>query len=259
MPQVQINEPIDAHWVASDNRPAMRRILVSRVQQGRTELAPAQAHHIRDVLRLSEGDEIEVFDAAGNRAAARIARATPGGVTVEIAGTLAAQVATIRLTIAAAIPKGPRADWMIEKLSELGVDTFIPLITARGVVLPRGSEKQQRWVRLAQESARQSGRTGVMRIEPLTAITALLAQASADQVAYLSLEETAQPIGDLLKSPRPAIAFLVGPEGGWTEEEIDAFRVAKIQAVALTQTVLRIETAAIAASAVVLCSGTGSS
>jgi 16S rRNA (uracil1498-N3)-methyltransferase len=231
----------------------MRRILVSRAKFGRTDLAPAQAHHIRDVLRLGAGDDIEVFDAAGNRGVARILSATATGVSVEITQMLPVQAGAIRLTIAAAIPKGPRADWMIEKLSELGVDTFIPLATSRGVVIPRGSEKQRRWVRLAAESARQSGRAGVMNIEPLAEIASLLASAEPRQFAYLSLEASSQPIYDFLESTRPAITLLVGPEGGWTADELAKFRAARMSPIALTETTLRIETAAIAAAAVVLC------
>jgi 16S rRNA (uracil1498-N3)-methyltransferase len=232
----------------------MRRILVSRAKIGQTDLASAQAHHLRDVLRLGVGDEVEVFDAAGNRAAARIISATAGGVSVEIIEMLPAGCATVRLTIAAAIPKGARADWMIEKLSELGVDVFIPLATARAVVLPRGAEKQQRWVRLATESARQSGRAGVMKIERLTDFQIVLKQSEPNKVAYLSLEDSAQPISEFLESAGPAMTLLIGPEGGWADDELAKFRAAKTSAVALTQTTLRVETAAIAAAAMVLLS-----
>jgi 16S rRNA (uracil1498-N3)-methyltransferase len=230
----------------------MRRILVPKVAPGPAQLGSAEAHHLRDVLRLGPDDEIEAFDAAGNRGVARVASATTAGVTLEITEMLPVQSAHFGLTIAAAVPKGPRADWMIEKLSELGVDTFIPLATARGVVLPRGTEKQQRWVRLATESARQSARAGVMKIEPLAELKAILSQFSSDQLAYLSLEPNACPIMDFLKGIPPTLTLLIGPEGGWAPEETAIFHAAKISALSLTQSTLRIETAAIAAAAIVL-------
>ena len=73
-------------------------------------------------------------------------------------------------TVASAVPKGPRADWMVEKLSELGATAFVPLQTARSVAMPSGSGKLDRWSRLAAEAAKQCGRPGVMRIEPLTPV-----------------------------------------------------------------------------------------
>jgi 16S rRNA (uracil1498-N3)-methyltransferase len=230
----------------------MRRILAPKVTPGPVQLGSAEAHHLRDVLRLGADDQVEVFDQAGNRGIARIASATPAGVTLEITEMLPAQASRFSLTIAGAIPKGPRADWMIEKLSELGVDTFIPLATARGVVLPRGSEKHQRWLRLATESARQSARTGVMKIERLAELKTILSQSQPNQLAYLSLEPSAQPIMDFLKSIRPTLTLLIGPEGGWSPEETAIFEAAKIPALTLTQSTLRIETAAIAAAAIVL-------
>jgi 16S rRNA (uracil1498-N3)-methyltransferase len=228
----------------------MRRVLVPTAVLGRITLGPAETHHLRDVLRLAEDTEIEVFDTAGNRAAARILTATSAGVTVEVTQMLPTQQPDLRLTIASAIPKGPRADWMIEKLSELGVHTFIPLATTRAIVLPRGQEKHNRWQRLATESARQSARPGVMKIEVLTELQVILSQTKPNELAYLSLEPEAQPIFEFLKTDHDAITLLIGPEGGWTDEEIAAFHAAKIPPLALTQTTLRIETAAIAAAAV---------
>jgi 16S rRNA (uracil1498-N3)-methyltransferase len=231
----------------------VRRILAPQVSPGRIELGSAEAHHLRDVLRLTVDAEIEVFDQKGNRARARIVSSSSDTVTVEVVELLPAQSSDFSLTIAAAIPKGPRADWMIEKLSELGVDMFIPLATARGVVLPRGDGKHQRWMRLASESARQSARAGVMKIEPLTELSALLAQTKADQLAYLSLEASSEPIVEFLRDGPTALTLLVGPEGGWTAEEVAEFHKAGVPSLSLTQSTLRIETAAIAAAAVVLC------
>jgi 16S rRNA (uracil1498-N3)-methyltransferase len=228
-------------------------MLVKRAEVGRIQLPPAQAHHCRDVLRMSEGDRVEVFDRAGARGRGTIASIAADGVSVQIDEMSPAIEGRFQLTIAAAVPKGTRADWMIEKLSELGVDRFIPLIARRSVVLPRGTGKSDRWARLAEESARQSERSGVMRIDPLTDISALVERAKAENMIawHLSLAENSVPIAELIGDLPPALMVLVGPEGGWTTEESALLESAGIGAVRLTGTVLRVETAAVAAAAVI--------
>ena len=278
--------------------PRMRRILVPKALVGRIELAGPQSHHLRDVLRMTPGAIVEVFDQTGARGRGRIASVTPGGVSVEIDEIIPACANRPRLTIAAAVPKAARADWMIEKLSELGVDALIPLSTRRSIVLPRGSEKLDRWRRLAAESAEQSARTGVMRIEPLTQLPVVIerAKSAAGVLWHLSLDEQAVPIFQLItpspgtpgegwgegplrqatQDPHPdplpeyrergkeappsrmglawlpgVLTVFVGPEGGWSPEEVEAFRAAQIVPVRLTRTILRVETAAVAAAAII--------
>jgi 16S rRNA (uracil1498-N3)-methyltransferase len=276
----------------------MRRILVPKAIVGRIDLAGPQAHHLRDVLRLTAGAIVEVFDDSGTWGRGRIVSVTPVGVSVEVDEIARAVANGPRLTIAAAVPKGARADWMIEKLSELGVDALVPLSTRRSVALPRGSVKHDRWRRLAAESAEQSARTGVMRIESLTELSILLERAKAAGSALwrLSLDEEAVSILQLItpspgtpgegwgegllrnatQDPHPdplpeyrergkeappsrmglawlpgVLTVFVGPEGGWSPEEVEAFRAAGSMPVRLTRTILRVETAAVAAAAII--------
>jgi 16S rRNA (uracil1498-N3)-methyltransferase len=233
----------------------MRRILVPRTHIGRIDLPAAQAHHLRDVLRMTEGAEIEVFDSSGTTGRGHIASISPDTVSIQVDQLDDRLPNRPPISVAAAIPKGTRADWMIEKLSELGVDRFIPLAAERSVVLPKGESKPQRWQRLAEESARQSGRTGVMQIDPLADLEAILHQARNQNIAawYLSPADGAISIIDLARAIPPALLLLIGPEGGWTPAEITAFDAAKIPPVRITQTILRVETAAVAAAAVILC------
>jgi 16S rRNA (uracil1498-N3)-methyltransferase len=231
----------------------MRRILVANVAVGRIDLGSAEAHHLRDVLRLATGAEIEVFDRAGHTGQGRITAADSRGVTVEVEKIAAAPSQKCRLTIAAAVPKAARADWMIEKLGELGVDTFVPLQTARSVVTPKGAAKNERWNRLAAESARQSGRTGVMRIESLAEVSKAIenSRTQALTIWHLSFEDDSKSIIDMLSSLPRELMVLVGPEGGWTSEELAALKTGGSTPVRLTQTTLRVETAAVAAAAVI--------
>jgi 16S rRNA (uracil1498-N3)-methyltransferase len=215
---------------------------------GRLDLPPAQARHLRDALRLKVGDRVEAFDDAGATAQATVAAITAGKVTLDVAAIAAAAGRDFSWTIAAAVPKGQRADWMIEKLAELGTAEFVPLIAARSVTLPRGKEKTARWTRLAAEAARQSGRSDVMRIAPLTPVEPF---AVAQRRAWYLSPTGATPIAQLAAGPRPAsCVMLIGPEGGWTEEETRLFDAGGLTAVRLARTVLRVETAAVAAAAI---------
>jgi 16S rRNA (uracil1498-N3)-methyltransferase len=230
----------------------VRRIHVHHLAPGEVQLAPAEAHHARDVLRLAEGTSVELFDDAGQAAAGIVTSVGPQGMTVRVE-TVTRGEDGLNLTIAAAVPKGDRADWMVEKLGELGVQNFIPLATARSVVLPAGKNKTQRWARLAIESAKQSRRVGVMRIAELTPLDQAIRSTAAGW--YLSTRADALPISRQLKQPipTPALTLFIGPEGGWTNEEITAFDAARFTDVGLTRTILRVETAAIAAAAMIAC------
>lgn len=232
----------------------MRRIHLSKLQIGQIVLPSAQAHYLRDVLRLAVGTEVEAFDVAGAVGKGMIAALSDNHVTIEIRRIEQTEPAAGRLTVASAIPKAARADWMIEKLSELGVDRFIPLAAERSVVLPDGEKKFERWQRLAAEAARQSQRSGIMQIDPLISLEPLISRKSdADGLRWhLAIRPDAQPMVDLVASlPSMSILIFIGPEGGWTPGETAAFQAANIPPVLLTPTTLRVETAAVAAAAII--------
>jgi 16S rRNA (uracil1498-N3)-methyltransferase len=234
--------------------PVLRRLHVPRLMPGQNELDPDQAHHARNVLRLEEGQTVEVFDDHGSIALATLHWHDPPGAVVRVAQIDRALESRVRWTVASAVPKGERADWMVEKLSELGTHAFIPLATARGVVLPEGKNKHERWVRIATESAKQSRRRGVMRIDPLTPVLQLLSAPPAGRMLWLlSPSPEAAPIAAAARdnlSRATEVILCVGPEGGWTDAEAAAFAAAGAKSVRLTDTILRVETAAVAAAAI---------
>lgn len=261
----------------------MRRIHVSEVFEGKITLDSAEAHHARDVLRLGEGANVEVFDSSGKIGQATVARIAPKSFVVRVNKICAASPPLFEWIVASAVSKGSRVDWMIEKLSELGTAEFIPLATERSVALPAGNTKPQRWQRLALEAAKQSHRSGIMRIGELTPLAALIENLRQNPFAkawYFSTTLPHESIQDAIgqfrtlvsTTPSPlregrgeglstsnqqlttnnySLLLLIGPEGGFTDAERQAFDAAGLTPVSLGGTILRIETAAVAAAAIV--------
>ncbi len=216
-----------------------------------------ELRHARKVLRLTVGDEVSVFDGRGHVGWGRISRMTPGAAMVALDRAAFVLPSVPRLVIAAAMPKGPRATDMIHQLCQLGCDAFVPLRTARSVVDPRDA-KLERLAKLVVESAKQSGQAYLMNIEPVQPLSRVLAMAGiavkliaappegeseASGVDALSLAARLRGAGE--------VRVLIGPEGGWTTEELAAARDAGFERWALAPAVLRIETAAAAAATVV--------
>jgi 16S rRNA (uracil1498-N3)-methyltransferase len=238
---------------------SMRRVHVPELQPGPLALDERQSHHLRHVLRLPDGEPVEVFDNAGRQAAAVLRYEPAGRVTLRIDAAIRAAVeGALQITIASAVPKGNRADWMIEKLGELGVSEFVPLVTVRSVVVPEGRNKLQRWERIATEAAKQSRREGVMRIaSPMPLEQAVDLLQGIERRWHLSPSPEAAPAWEALRAAGewPACALLIGPEGGWTDAEQAWLASAGVAPLRLGRTILRIETAAVAAAALLAAAG----
>jgi 16S rRNA (uracil1498-N3)-methyltransferase len=238
-------------------RRVARRVHVSQVSIGEIALSDREAHHVRDVLRLEAGTRVEVFGDGGQVGDGILGRVGPTGVTIVVESIQAVAEHRRQLRVASAVPKAARADWLVEKLSELGADVFIPLATERSVALPEGRGKLDRWGRLAAEAAKQSHRRGVMRIEPLTPLPQAIAAATQAGPAWcLSTGAGATPIAHVIGGAGDVLTVFVGPEGGWSPPEVRLFEEAGIPSVMLTNTILRIETAAITAVALIAARGT---
>ena len=223
-----------------------RRFHTPTVKPGLNPLDARQGKHARDVLRLDEGAEVELFDDTGNVASGVLAyEGNKASVLVRNVDSDLQQPA-VKITVAAAIPKGDRADWMVEKLSELGVSVFIPLAAERSVVIPDGTHKHERWQRIATESAKQCRRHGVMRIEN---VAKLDAGGSRRRLFALRRKSNRNHCRIFSKKADLAVTLLIGPEGGWTAGELEFLKAKKVKFARLTGTILRTETAAIAAAA----------
>jgi 16S rRNA (uracil1498-N3)-methyltransferase len=220
----------------------------SPLQLGQVVLEGAEARHLATVCRLRAGDPVCLFNGDGCQYPATVQEVGKRTVTLLVAGVEAPQrELPFRLVVAAPLPKGDRAQFLIEKLTELGVTRFVTLLTRRSVVQPREStqEKLERWVI---EASKQCGRNVLMEIaraeewanycwrEDLPP-RRLLAHCGEDPAAIEQLREKCH------------VAVAVGPEGGFTEEEVVLARRAGWQIVGLGPRVLRVETAALALAA----------
>jgi len=222
-----------------------RRVFVEQLHVGLVELNQAEAKHARDVLRLIVGDQVSLFDPAGNAGQARLTTVDKRQVVAQV-DRIDAPVKTKLLTVVSSTPKGERADWLVEKLSEIGVSVWQPVVCGRSVVEP-GKGKLDRWRRIAIEAAKQSGRVGVMRIEPAVPLTMVKVEAGA---VVLNSELA---IGDAIKMGAAVTQIFVGPEGGWEPAELESFRGTGVRAIRLPTPILRVETACVVAAGLAMC------
>ena len=196
--------------------------------------SPDDAHHLFRVLRLRDGESVTVSDGCGGW---RTTVAVGGALRVE--GPVVHEPAPVSCTIAAAIPKGDRAEWMVQKLTEVGVSEIVLLHCARSVVRwegERGAKQLARLQRVAREAAVQSRRVWL----PVVRGPVPFAEAAALPGAAL-----AEPDGEVGVA---ASTVLIGPEGGFSADEL----AVPLPRIRLLDTVLRVETAAIIAASGVL-------
>ena len=213
-----------------------------RLSEPRCTLDPEQTRHLRKVLRLREGDTIDLFNGQGLTATAQVLGFDEGFTFCRITEQDETPAPNPRLTIAAAIPKGGKADDMVATLSQAGADVLVPLLTQRSVVDPRDT-KLDRLSKVAEESAKQCGRSWLMRIAPPVELGKVLHEPCD---VGLVMDPDAPQIADLSERLRHAghVIAVVGPEGGLTDEERRACENAGFLGWSIGPHILRIETAA---------------
>jgi 16S rRNA (uracil1498-N3)-methyltransferase len=212
---------------------------------GLVTLDGPEAHHLAGVCRIRERDVVHLFNGDGKEYPAEVRRVGKRAVDLEVLRVEAPQREVgHRLEIAAPLPKGDRAAWLVEKLTELGATAFTPLQTARSVVHPREA-KLDKLQRQVVEASKQCGRNRLMQIGPLTPWTDFLQGAALPERRFLA-HPSATDVADRVRSD---VVAAVGPEGGFTEDEVEQARAAGWRIVALGLRILRVETAAIALAA----------
>ena len=234
-----------------------RYFVASRIAGPAATLAAAEAHHLAHVMRAKPGDRVVLFDGTGGEYIAEVARVERSTVQLAVLSHDPVERALgVAITVACSLPKGDRQRWLIEKLTELGCTSVVPLSSDRGVAQPT-AEALERLRRTVIEASKQCGRNRLMQIAAPRIARDFFAQPSAGACRLIAHPEAAGSLRDVLSeraSPQNApvdYVLAIGPEGGFTDDEAQLATGAGWTAVNLGAPILRVETAAVALAAAV--------
>lgn len=213
---------------------------------GHATLDGPEAHHLLHVMRAQPGDSITLFDGQGSEYPATIEKCSRSEVLVAVGERAEVdRELPVRITVGVALPKGDRQKWLVEKLTEMGASRVVPLSTQRSVADLKGKslEKLRRSVI---EASKQCGRNTLMQIDDPQPLAEFIAAATGTRLI-------AHPTGQSFSSVNltDEVSLLIGPEGGFTDDEVAEALAQGWQSIGLGASILRIETAAVALVAVV--------
>jgi 16S rRNA (uracil1498-N3)-methyltransferase len=232
-----------------------RRFFVDHFEGNTAVMEGDAAHHLANVLRAQTGQLYELSD--GSTAwLARIDSVARQRIEFSLLEQLPASQPGADITLLLAVVKFDAFEWALEKATELGVSKIIPLAAARSEkgLLAAAAKRSRRWQKILVESGQQSRRLRLPQLDDLAKPAKCFAAQTADFRLMLSERSDAPSIRQSLdrsnahaKSVAPSAALAIGPEGGWTDEELTAARAANFQEASLGQFILRTETAVISA------------
>ncbi len=237
----------------------VQRITISanQLEEDQIQLAAEQSHYLRRVLRLSVGDRFIAQDGFGSQWLAAIAEAPNQAHILERLTNPEQTLSTAPLRLVAALPKGNSFDQVVRQATELGVTHIYPVISDRTLLKPKGS-RLERWQRIAQEASEQSERITVPEISLPVTFSACLAQAEWNGLRYICAARQNSPHllarvqNDLTSGDLLDVTLMVGPEGGWTPDEITVAIHKSYEVVSLGSVILRSVTASITALSLVV-------
>jgi 16S rRNA (uracil1498-N3)-methyltransferase len=222
-----------------------------RIENGILRIEGDEVKHIRRVLRLKAGDEMIVFDGLGKEYEGTIAEEGPSSVVIRIQNIFSSKNEShLEVTLAQSLLKGEKMDYLIQKATELGVKEIVPFFSSRSVPLLEKSgrlKRHHRWERIAIEASKQCGRGVVPKIEPLQDYSEMLRAASPDSLRLILWEREGVRLKEVLGKSikKREIFFIIGPEGGFSQEEIGVAKKAGFLPVTLGRRILRAETASL--------------
>lgn len=225
-------------------------IAASDITDGVAQVRGTEFRHLQRVLRLREGDHVTLFDDTGTEHSGIVMSFSPRVAAVRVtASHVPHRESPLALTLYQGIPKGRKMDLVVEKATELGVHAIAPFTSAFSLGAGAGAAaKRERWERIAVSAAKQCGRTRVPAIGAPTPFVEVVAAARGHDVRLLFFEGAGTVAFDAVPRPeRPpaSVAVVVGPEGGFSRDEVDAARDADFAIVDLGPRILRTETAAL--------------
>ncbi|TAL63136.1 MAG: 16S rRNA (uracil(1498)-N(3))-methyltransferase [Legionella sp.] len=213
------------------------------------DLSPEASQHVGVVLRMQPGEELCLFCGDNREFAARITQVKKKSVTVEILQVKEQnRESPLAIHLAQAISKGDRMEWVMQKAVELGVSSITPVISARCVVKldqERMAKKLQQWQAIAIAACEQSGRNVVPKVHSALAFAEYIGSTTTP-FKFILHPENSQNWRSIELKQEP-VSLLIGPEGGFNEEEVALAKASGFQALSLGPRILRTETAAISA------------
>lgn len=236
----------------------MSRLLVDPelLRPGLVELDGPQAHYLRNVLRVRSGTMVTLFDGAGFEAEARVCVIGRARIQLEVGTPKRAEtMPRLVVSLVVGLSKGDKLDLVVEKATELGVGAILPALSERAVVRlegERAERRRQRWLRIAEAAAAQSRRAEIPRIAPVRSLREQLGAAEgASRLLFWEGARGGEGLSGIARPSALSVAVAVGPEGGFTATEVQAATELGYLPLSLGPRVLRAETAAIAAVALV--------
>lgn len=225
-------------------------------------LGPEESHHAANVLRLEAGRQCAVFNGRGREAKVELTEVTKKQARFRILSEQASPAPSYTLRLVQALPKRKSMEWIVQKITELGVTHLFPVVSERSVaqVDPEEAEsKQNKWKAIALEACKQCGQNRLPEVAEATSVDAYLARQSAFKGLRLigSLQPEAKPLHEVLAEASSAgplrdVTFVVGPEGDISPAEMGKFRASGYLPVSLGPQVLRTETASLYLASVLL-------
>lgn len=216
------------------------------------QLSAEESHHLSRVLRLREGTTVYAFDGEGREWECEVSASHKTASTLTIRHEVTTPVESpLQLTLAQALVKGDKFDLVVQKATELGVSRIIPLITEQSDIRraeERSEQRLQRWQRISLEALKQCRRRRLVTISNPLPFPALCREV-ADQTTLLFAERGGGSL-PVIAAPSPGLTLCIGPEGGWSDRELELATSAGLTLVNLGPRILRTETAAIAAISV---------
>jgi len=222
-----------------------------RIQNGMLKVEGDEVKHIRKVLRLREGDGITVFDGLGKEFEGTIVEEGLSSVVIRVENVCSSKGdSPVEVTLAQSLLKGEKMDYLVQKATELGVQVIVPFLSSRSVPLLDKSGRQKRhhrWERIAIEASKQCGRVVVPKIESLQDYSDMLQRSSPGTLRLILWEREGKRLKEILKISKEGrrVFFVVGPEGGFSDGEVEKARGAGFIPVTLGGRILRAETASL--------------
>jgi 16S rRNA (uracil1498-N3)-methyltransferase len=228
------------------------------IQSGQVVFPPEIAHQITHVLRLRSGQRLTVLDNLGNQYTVELVEAGQKAALGKIIEQTPAQGEPLfRLSLYLCLAQREKFEWMLQKCTETGASTFIPVISSRSLVQDAAetNKKTARWEKIIQEAAEQSGRGRIPELKQTATLAQAARQGQGKKIILWEQEHSTtlrQALAGMTPGTPSDISLLVGPEGGFSDDEVQLAQQAGWQPVSLGQRILRMETAAIVATALVI-------